>query len=169
MPAHYKSLDQRLAEYAVEIPEAGCWIWTGYSNTDGYGVACMTIDGVKKNRLVHRLVYAHFVGPVPDDVLVCHRCDTPSCVNPKHLFLGTPQDNVDDMMRKGRFDPGPRDNTGERNPNRKISEQEVRQIRERYVRGARTGSGAVSNIAADFCLHRTSVQRIVSGKRWSHV
>lgn len=83
-------------------PDGECWEWTGHLMKFGYGV--VRADG--KVRKAHRVSYALNNGPVPDDMMVCHRCDNPSCVRPDHLFLGTQQDNMDDRMAKGRYRRG---------------------------------------------------------------
>lgn len=83
-------------------PNSGCWLWSGAWNGKwnvcGYGR--FNIDGVM--RQAHRWAYEHFRGPIPDGLFACHKCDTPPCVNPDHLFLGTAVDNMADMIRKGR-------------------------------------------------------------------
>jgi hypothetical protein len=81
----------------------GCWLWQGAKNQRGYGLAYY--DG-KKNQTVHRLMWRLHFGEIPEGKLVCHTCDTPSCVNPEHLFLGTNQDNSDDKIAKGRYKHG---------------------------------------------------------------
>lgn len=78
-------------------PEA-CWPWTGATNELGYGVT--QFDG--RAALAHRKAWALTNGPIPDDKLVCHRCDSPPCCNPAHHFLGTNADNMADMAAKGR-------------------------------------------------------------------
>ena len=77
----------------------GCWEWTGYRDKVGYGRFKM---GTKKVFMSHRAAYTLFKGPIPDGLLVCHRCDNPSCVNPDHLFLGTHLDNNLDCVNKDR-------------------------------------------------------------------
>lgn len=79
-------------------PETGCWLWTGSRVNDNYG--CANID--YKQLLAHRLSYELHHGPIPDGQKVCHSCDTPLCVNPSHLFLGTQKENLEDMTQKGR-------------------------------------------------------------------
>ncbi len=76
----------------------GCWIWTGSLTSRGYGYfACPG-----QQWLAHRFSYTNVYGPIPDGHFVCHRCDNPRCVRPSHLFIGTAQDNVQDMIAKGR-------------------------------------------------------------------
>lgn len=76
----------------------GCIVWNGTKAGVGYGVLSIN----KRNYYVHRLSYRMFKGHIPNNMFVCHHCDNPSCYNPDHLFLGTPQDNVKDMIAKGR-------------------------------------------------------------------
>src|SRR5207302_3908832 len=80
------------------VSASGCWIWVGAESSDGYGLT--HVDG--KEVRAHRLAWTLVRGPIPDGLSVCHRCDVPPCVNPEHLFLGTAQDNTDDMVAKGR-------------------------------------------------------------------
>lgn len=79
----------------------GCWCWAKATN-GVYGVTCLN----RKNILAHRFYYRAFNGPVPKGKFVCHSCDTPLCVNPDHLFIGSPSDNTLDMIQKGRSASG---------------------------------------------------------------
>lgn len=81
-----------------------CWHWTAGTNRAGYGR--MSYQGT--GHPAHRLSYIAFVGPVADGLLVLHKCDNPSCVNPDHLFLGTHLDNKRDCMMKGRWASHPK-------------------------------------------------------------
>lgn len=80
-------------------PNSGCWLWTGCASPKGYGIVMER----PKRVLIHRRMWEIANGvSIPSGLLVCHRCDTPACINPDHLFLGTHGDNVRDMYRKGR-------------------------------------------------------------------
>lgn len=82
----------------------GCWLWTGPGDRRGYG-QFFPKQGI--HLIAHRYSWELVNGPVPEGLFVCHHCDTPPCVRPDHLFLGTPKDNHDDMVRKGRHARGP--------------------------------------------------------------
>ena len=79
--------------------ETACWIWRGATGRADYGVISVAGRGYV---LVHRLSYELTSGPIPKGLCICHHCDTPLCVNPAHLFLGTHADNMHDRDRKGR-------------------------------------------------------------------
>ena len=130
------------------VPEAGCWIWLGGVNRDGYG-------NMSGSRRAHRVSYERSIGPIPDGALVCHRCDVPLCVNPSHLFLGTPADNTNDMVAKGR------QCRGERHKMAKLSASDV---------GAILASDEPCFIlAARHGVSDTSISFIRLGKTWKHV
>ena len=80
-----------------------CWLWTGGLHSKGYGLFYCRPDGTTMRAVgAHRFSYELHHGPIPAGMLVCHSCDNPPCVNPAHLFLGSPKANIHDMMSKGR-------------------------------------------------------------------
>jgi len=95
-----KTLLERFNAKYIKI-EGGCWEWSASKHRQGYGRIRL---GKKEGKTVqaHRVSYELFIGEIPSEKLVCHRCDNPSCVNPDHLFLGTHKDNMIDKYKKGR-------------------------------------------------------------------
>jgi len=87
-----------LASFCPE-PMSGCWLWEYGLNCYGYGVI-NTKDTKRKALGAHRVSYVMHKGPIPEGFYVCHKCDTPQCVNPEHLFVGTAADNCRDMITK---------------------------------------------------------------------
>jgi hypothetical protein len=92
-----RTLSQWLEELEKHTDKSGdCWLWTGKRNENGYGV-------VKSQHLAHRLAWQIANNGQYPDRHVCHRCDNRRCVNPKHLYLGTPRMNTADQIRRGRL------------------------------------------------------------------
>lgn len=102
-------------------PETGCWVWTAFIHK-GYG----RIRFGDAMRYAHRVSYQWYTGEDPRGLCVCHHCDNPKCVNPDHLFLGIYQDNMDDMVSKGRHRGGSQ--PGEKNPSSKLTEERVLKV-----------------------------------------
>lgn len=112
----------------IEIKgEDECWGWKGYKIKNGYGR--ITIN--RKTYLSHRLIYILSYGEIAKGICVCHKCDNPACCNPKHLFLGTHKDNMNDMINKGRQ----KILKGEKCGKSKLTEENVREIRRLYATG----------------------------------
>lgn len=131
----------------------GCWLWTG-SLTKGYG-SIHTVSGVPA--YAHRVSYAlHNPGVSMSGLVVCHRCDTPRCVNPEHLFLGTPQDNMRDAWDKGRIKLPKQRSLGERHRNAKLSDKEVAEIRDLSRHGR-----SFASIAKQFEVSPSTISQIV--------
>ncbi len=141
---------------------SGCWLWTGTVRSDGYGVLGRGKRGEGLIR-AHRFSWELVHGPVPKGMFVLHRCDNPPCVRPSHLFLGTNQDNVNDMRSKGRGADPPR-MLGTSNVNAKLSPNKVREMRRLRESGA-TGT----EIAKQFSVYFGTVYKILRGELWSHV
>jgi hypothetical protein len=141
---------------------AGCWLWTGLRDSNGYGRQCHT--------LAHRLAWIFSIGAVPTGVCVLHHCDTPACCNPAHLWLGSQSDNLADMRNKGRARSGALH--GERNPHASANRELVQAIRAAY--GPPRGQGikrqpTQDQIAAQFGVSRAFVADVVSNRSWRHL
>ena len=94
-----KDLEERFwSKVDIQGPN-DCWLWTAYKDKNGYGNFWFNGKTIK----AHRMVWSFINKEIANGICACHTCDTPPCVNPSHLWLGTPQNNTDDMMRKGRY------------------------------------------------------------------
>lgn len=101
-----------------------CWEWMAYKNPSGYGQT--KIGGRNgKHILAHRLSWIVHYGEIKDGMHVCHKCDNPSCVNPKHLFLGTNLDNIKDRMAKGRSKAPWKGVPREKHPSCKVTDAQI--------------------------------------------
>lgn len=96
-PRKTDSVEYRLLHRTIKDEVTNCWTWTGSTN-GRYGHTY--VDGVRW--FVHRAAFKFLKGIDPKNMLVCHKCDNPLCINPDHLFLGTHKDNTADMIAKGR-------------------------------------------------------------------
>lgn len=131
-----------------------CWTWTASTDRWGYGY----FGYANRVGKAHRASWEIHYGPIPQGMLVCHHCDNPSCVRPDHLFLGTDADNMADRYAKGRYV------TGERHPNARLTDAQVRLIRERAAHGERT-----SVLAADFRMSTRQIRDITKWRAWREV
>ena len=137
-------------------PETGCWEWQRKRKFDGYGSKSISYrDSTGRKRyttiLIHRRVWELVNGPIPENVMVCHRCDNPPCCNPDHLFLGTCQDNVTDMAIKGR-------------QHAKLTEEQVRTILARRADGV-----SCEQLGREFGVWDSTIRRIIRGAAWKQV
>lgn len=135
--------------------EDACWLWKGNLNRHGYGEFWAYNIPPKPRVAAHRFSYAMFVGSLGDDECVCHRCDTPACVNPRHLFKGTNRENIADRQKKGRTA------RGEKVTRAVLNEEKVREIREdpRIYR----------EIANDYGVSEYAIQCVKRRMTWKHV
>lgn len=99
---------EAFAERVAPEPNSGCHLWTGASDKNGYGMIMVPGTGgasghVMKHVRAHRVAWERSRGPIPEGLGVLHHCDTPACVNPAHLYLGTQRSNMRDASVRGRF------------------------------------------------------------------
>jgi hypothetical protein len=146
---------KRFISKYVKEPETGCWIWTACLSGGRYGAFAF------RGKIVgaHRVSYIMNVGEIPDGLCVLHKCDTPACVNPEHLFLGTKKDNTLDAMVKGR------NVKGVTHGQTHLTEQNIREIRSLVSHGALTQK----QIADMYNVDRTTVSYIKTRKSWAHI
>ena len=152
-----KATDQPLLERffqnVVIDPVSNCWVWR--AGKDGVGYGLFRYNGISKR--THRVIYEMAVGPILNKLLVLHRCDNPSCVNPWHLFLGTYDDNAADAALKGRA----RRAIGAFNGNVRLTEDEVFQIR--------SDKRKQDKIAKEYGIAQTTVSAIKRRVNWKHL
>ena len=142
-------LERFESKFMIE-PNSGCWLWEA-GETNGYGCFYWSGQSVR----AHRASYELYIGIIPDCLLVLHHCDTPMCVNPDHLFIGTNDDNMADQVSKNRHA------AGEKNGMAKLTETQVEEI-------SQSGQ-AVSSLALEFNVSKTSIYRIKQKKAWNHI
>ena len=135
----------------------GCHIWKGQRTTSGYGRVVISCGKPRVRARAHRYAYEQFIGPIADGLFVCHSCDKPLCVNPDHLWLGTHQDNMDDMVAKGRQNHV----TGRTPPSAKLNRAKAVAIR--YLRAI-----GVSNLyqASVFGVGQSTICDVIYNRTW---
>jgi hypothetical protein len=146
-------LIDKFSLYTKQQP-SGCVTWEAGKTSDGYGV--INFDG--KSLLAHRVAFELFKGIKPTGKLVCHTCDTPSCVNENHLFLGTQSDNMADMKAKGR-----RKNIGlgQSNGRAKLTLCKAKEIRLQRMTGK-----TLKELASQYQVGVSTVHRVIKMENW---
>lgn len=136
-----------------------CWEWQAYRHPEGYGKYKASATSLIS---AHRYIYMELFGRLPSTLLVCHKCNNPSCVNPNHLYAGTNQDNTNDREAAGRGITFIK--RGSQYGNAKLNEEKVAVIKQRLA------AGHVSNeIAKDYGVSIALISMIKHGRNWTHV
>lgn len=141
-----RPLRDRFEEKIFYSPD-GCWYWLGTVNRTKRGLIAITRT---TPALAPRVSYELYRRPIPKGLFVCHSCDNGLCVNPDHLFLGTPQDNMTDMAKKGRA-------------NKKLSNDQVRQMRS-FI-----GIKTIATLASEFGVSTSHVSDIIKNRKRNHI
>ncbi len=179
--AHARAREQDIGEWfwqRVQITDH-CWLWTGAHITSGYGH--FEVNG--HHYLAHRTAWELAHGPIPAGLIVCHRCDNPTCVRPDHLFIGTQSDNIHDMITKGRAGSTQhperlahgKDHWTNQHPEKvrrgegsnmaKLRERDVIAIRRLY----REAGMRQVDLGQKFGISQAVISSIVLRKTWRHV
>jgi hypothetical protein len=138
--------------------EKECWQWLSGKQNNGYGVFWFN----KKNIKSHRFAWISTFCEIPKGLYICHKCDNPGCVNPAHLFLGTPADNMKDKQNKGRAKGHTKKiNIGENNPKAKLTEKDIISIR--------NDNRKQIIIAKEYGVHKTTISQIKNYKCWKNL
>lgn len=149
------SVEERIMQFINIKDENECWEFAGFKNKDGYGKIGISNGKVDST---HRIIYKIHNGDIPNNMVVMHTCDNPSCCNPKHLILGTQNDNIQDMVSKQRNVY----KTKEDSHFAKLTEGQVTEIRNKYT-GKR---GEKVKLAKEYNVVVTTITNILNNKSW---
>lgn len=148
-------VEERLKVHSEKVA-SGCIEWTGSTDRSGYGQIRIS----KKLWPAHRAAYEYLVEPIPEGLHVCHTCDNKRCINIEHLFVGTRNDNMRDMVQKGY-----RDIKGEKSPGNKLTNKEVLSIRQEY-----SGKyGDYRKLGKAYSVHPSTITAIIKRTTWTHL
>lgn len=157
----YKSFEESFEDNVIRTVN-GCWNWKGVISRHGYAMIYANAKSIR----AHRFSYSHFIEPIENGLIICHKCDNTLCTNPDHLFKGTHKDNTQDCISKNRFKiPG--NNTkvrGSKHGRAKLKEEDVYKIKQMINYG-------ITNkpIAEMFNVHHGTISLIRIGKNWKHI
>lgn len=177
-----KTLEERFwAKVDTSGGPTACWLWMAACRETGYGQFSIGDRRASPGR-AHRVAWELTRGPIPEGMLVCHRCDTPPCCNPSHLFLGTPADTMRDAAAKGHVHRAPRAIRAERarraaaaHPERHVRGGAVNHAKltpadVRAIRAAEPGGyGFLVGLARRSGVSTHTILSVRLGRTWAHV
>lgn len=141
------------------IKSEGCWGWKGHLDKNGYPLLKSGTGGKEfKETRGGRISWLIYRGEIPKGKYLLHTCDNPTCTNPEHMFLGTPKENSQDMVAKGRG------NKGSKHGNSKLDEEKIKEIRKMYDDGYK-----VTVIMGKFGICGAHVRAVGNREVWKHV
>lgn len=146
-------IKERLMRGIKKNKISGCWEWQKGLFSNGYGQISINGHGVG----VHRISYSEFIGEIPKELQVLHECDNPICINPDHLFLGTQQDNMTDMVGKGR-------SAVATNKHAKLTKATVLFLRRQFKNGK-----SLQKFPEIYGVTLATIMNAVTGRTWKHV
>ena len=151
--------DQRAIHRLLALTDmtSTCWLWQGTVDKDGYGLIRYQQGRAWPYIRTHRLAYKLFTGGIADELLICHTCDVRNCVNPEHLYQGTPKNNSADMAVRGRKS----DTRGSKNG--------VSKLHESLIPAIRADTGTCLSIGRAYGVSSTIISKIKRGLLWGHV
>jgi hypothetical protein len=147
-------LSARFWRHVQRRDQDSCWEWTASTFKSGYGQ--FKVNKISHN--AHRVAWELSYGPIPDGMFICHHCDNPLCCNPSHLFVGSPQANMDDMRGKGR------ESKGTDFPAARLDDEAVLEI----TRLAKSGM-LQRDIGKLFGVGQTAIGDVLRNVAWKHV
>lgn len=149
-------IPKKFFENVVIVDGDNCWFWVGYTKPrtkKSYDYALITLTPIM---YAHRFSYSYFNKEfIPEGMFIMHTCDVPYCVNPKHLRLGTPKDNTQDAVSKGRMA------CGERHGLAKLSEKQALEIH--------NSNKSIKELMVEYNISDSQIERIKKGQRWAYL
>lgn len=165
MPEGHSVIDRFLSKVTKTDT---CWLFNGDKDKNGYGK--FWVNSAKRSIGAHRVSYELYNSKIPDKMIVCHKCDNPSCVNPEHLFIGTQRDNMADKVAKDRQAKGSNHRCnlypdkvlkGERSGSCKLNDKNVQDIRNL----SKEGSYTQQELADKFNISRSQIWNIINNRQ----
>jgi hypothetical protein len=157
--------EERFSNYYTPEPMSGCYLWTGVTSKWGHGYFNhRNADGTFYTVIAHRYAYIQKYGKIPDGMFACHKCNNASCVNPDHIYIGTPKQNTHDAMRAGTHRSVRSELLkSECNGRAKLNWEKVTQLRKEFAAGGVTKT----DLARKYGVSLTAAKMAISGATWS--